>query len=241
MKLKYYMRGVGVGILFTMFIFLVIIIPNLQLDRIISNNVTPAADAEGVSGLLGAVEGKNDNNDKIEMSEADPDNSVNTILPKADNAVTENSETAVANDYTDNYENPDSADIVEDAEQADASVTTVETDTTGNAEEDTDAAVSVDENEQIIFSENEPVKEDTDVQQDVSLEQQLTVRISVSGGMTSEGFCKKAEESGLVKSWEELNEYMVSHGYARKLQTDSYTLSSDMSFEEMCKIVTQSR
>ena len=30
MKLKYYMRGVGCGILFTMFIFMVIIIPNLN-------------------------------------------------------------------------------------------------------------------------------------------------------------------------------------------------------------------
>ena len=32
MKLKYYIRGVGCGILFTMFIFMVIIIPSLKLD-----------------------------------------------------------------------------------------------------------------------------------------------------------------------------------------------------------------
>ena len=38
MKLKYYIRGVGCGILFTMFIFMVIIIPSLKLDNKIETN-----------------------------------------------------------------------------------------------------------------------------------------------------------------------------------------------------------
>ena len=33
MKLKYYMRGVGTGILFSLFVFLVIIIPNVRLEE----------------------------------------------------------------------------------------------------------------------------------------------------------------------------------------------------------------
>ncbi|MCR5727287.1 MAG: hypothetical protein K6G24_07465, partial [Lachnospiraceae bacterium] len=38
MKLKYYMRGIGVGIIFSIFIFRVIVIPNLKLENKIENN-----------------------------------------------------------------------------------------------------------------------------------------------------------------------------------------------------------
>ena len=56
MKLKYYMRGVGCGILFTLFIFVVIIIPNLKLkDKTEENtgNKAQTQDESDISKLVG--------------------------------------------------------------------------------------------------------------------------------------------------------------------------------------------
>lgn len=55
MQLKYFMRGVGTGVLFTLFVFLVIIIPNLDLESRLAEEdkkIEEAADKD-VSNLLG--------------------------------------------------------------------------------------------------------------------------------------------------------------------------------------------
>lgn len=55
MKAKYYLRGIGVGILFTMFIFLVIIIPNMKLsDKIESEKEETVQTESNLGKLLGS-------------------------------------------------------------------------------------------------------------------------------------------------------------------------------------------
>jgi hypothetical protein len=58
MKLKYYMRGVGIGIIFTVFVFSVIIIPNLEFEEItqLQENVNKQLGESKVSVLLGSGE-----------------------------------------------------------------------------------------------------------------------------------------------------------------------------------------
>ena len=59
MKLKYYMRGVGIGIIFTVFVFAVIIIPNLEFEEItqLQENVNKQlGESSRVSNLLGSVD-----------------------------------------------------------------------------------------------------------------------------------------------------------------------------------------
>lgn len=58
MKVKYYIRGVGVGILFTMFIFLVIIIPNMKLnDKMTADKEETVQTESDLGKLLGARTG----------------------------------------------------------------------------------------------------------------------------------------------------------------------------------------
>ncbi|MBQ6091878.1 MAG: hypothetical protein IJL07_11510 [Lachnospiraceae bacterium] len=59
MKLKYYMRGVGIGIIFTVFVFAVIIIPNLEFEEItqLQENVNKQlGESSKVSNLLGSAD-----------------------------------------------------------------------------------------------------------------------------------------------------------------------------------------
>nr|MCR4721205.1 hypothetical protein [Lachnospiraceae bacterium] len=58
MKLKYYMRGIGIGILFAVFVFTVIIIPNLEFEEItqLQESVNKQINDSKVSSLLGNAE-----------------------------------------------------------------------------------------------------------------------------------------------------------------------------------------
>lgn len=211
MKLKYYMRGVGVGILFTMFIFIVIIIPNLELKQIISENEQAADDTAKVSSLLGV----NDGSDAVPSSEQTPQSS--TIPTEAPTITPTSTPTPTPA--------PTGKPTLAPTEAPTAVPTPVPTkaptDVPTQAPTATPAAPT-------------PVStaDGTAV---------VTAKINITEGMTSERFSKLAQDKGIVKSWDELNSYIVSHGYAYKIQTDEYKLSSDMSFEEICKIITQTR
>ena len=65
MKLKYYMRGVGIGIIFTVFVFAVIIIPNLEFEEItqLQENVNKQLGESKVSTLLGSGEKTSETSD----------------------------------------------------------------------------------------------------------------------------------------------------------------------------------
>ena len=58
MKLKYYMRGVGIGILFAVFVFTVIVIPNLEFEELteLQESVNKQITGSKVSALLGNPE-----------------------------------------------------------------------------------------------------------------------------------------------------------------------------------------
>lgn len=71
MRLKYYMRGVGCGILFTMFIFLVIIIPDRDLNGKMETEKTEVQNEKnGLEKLLGVQENSEDDN----QNDADSEN-----------------------------------------------------------------------------------------------------------------------------------------------------------------------
>ena len=81
MRLKYSMRGVGCGILFTMFIFLVIIIPDRDLNGKMESEKTEVQNEKnGLEKLLGVQESSADDNKNSVDSEStgtDGENSAN--------------------------------------------------------------------------------------------------------------------------------------------------------------------
>lgn len=250
MKLKYYMRGVGVGILFTMFVFLVIIIPNLELNQIVSEKTASSESAADVSGLLGVKEEaasdtdlpdqvdeqtslSDDKTELIDTKDAVAD-STDDVSAATPGAISMNGEENTQAEL----QSAENSSTTADADAAENTETSENAADAENADSQGDVSPSPDQTEENAQSASDSTQQENVTTSDGNV---ITAKISITGGMTSERFCRKAEESGIVTSWEELNEYMVDHGYARKLQTDSYTLSSDMTFEQICKIITQTR
>lgn len=115
MKVKYYMRGVGVGMLFTAFIFVAVIIPNLKFENKVKNGTEVSAqeaDKEAVSGLLGnsGSEGENSNaplnNGQEEMKPDDADKPEQNDMQNDTQADTQPDKEAVPTEETESENEP---------------------------------------------------------------------------------------------------------------------------------------
>ncbi|MBR4725689.1 MAG: hypothetical protein IK071_07920, partial [Lachnospiraceae bacterium] len=70
------------------------------------------------------------------------------------------------------------------------------------------------------------------------VEEDGSVKFTITKGMTSEKLSSSLEKLGIVDDWKDLNTYIVKHGYALKIQIGTFTLKPGMSNDEICRIVT---
>lgn len=66
----------------------------------------------------------------------------------------------------------------------------------------------------------------------------VTATIVIERGNTATVVCNKIQEAGIVKSGEDFKKYLVKYNLTDYINVGSYTLSSDMSFEEIAGILT---
>jgi len=66
----------------------------------------------------------------------------------------------------------------------------------------------------------------------------VTATIVIERGNTATVVCNKMQEAGIVESGEEFKKYLVQYNLTDYINVGSYTLSSDMSYKEMAKLLT---
>ncbi len=66
-----------------------------------------------------------------------------------------------------------------------------------------------------------------------------TATITINGGSSSETACSILKNAGLIDNAEDLNRYMIQHGYDRTIQPGTYTIAYGLSFDEICKKIAQ--
>lgn len=62
--------------------------------------------------------------------------------------------------------------------------------------------------------------------------------LTVSPGMTPKEIADQLESSGIIRNASDLNSYLVNGGLADKIQIGEYDLHSDMTLEEISKLLT---
>ncbi len=240
MKLKYYMRGVGTGILFTLFVFVVIIIPNLKLENKISEATgnTPANAQEGgdVSSLVGhntATPTPPPRGDGPTLTE-DPTQEQGTTLSPTPGGTTAETQTptssqseAPANTQEPTPTPEPTAEPTKDPtptpESAVTPTTTVTPDPTATPEPTVTPA---------------PTKTPTTVPTPTAtVDEEGKIILKVTAGMTSEIFCQALEKYEVISSWRDLNSYISRHGWSEKLQVGTYSFTKGMSFDSICRKV----
>lgn len=66
----------------------------------------------------------------------------------------------------------------------------------------------------------------------------VTAQIAIERGNTAAVVCAKIQEAGIVADGSDLTNYLVWNGFADYINIGTYSLSSDMSYEEIAKILT---
>lgn len=86
--------------------------------------------------------------------------------------------------------------------------------------------------------EPEPSPTPTNVPTKAPEEEVVSATIQVRAGMTSTQVCKLIAEAGIVDDWSELNQYMISAKLTDYINVGTFVLSSDMSKEEIGHVLT---
>lgn len=66
----------------------------------------------------------------------------------------------------------------------------------------------------------------------------VTAVIEVKKGMTSKQVCRLLEDAGIVKNWSEFNDYMIGRKLTDNINVGKFTLSSAMDWKEIARILT---
>ena len=237
MRLKYYMRGVGTGIIFSLFVFLVIIIPNVRLEERMKSNGASADGSgdtgrnDGLSGLLGdkGPDGNQDGSSDTPTPVYEPtptDAPADTITPTG-TAAPEGSASPTGTAAPTDTAAPTGA----ASPSGSASPTITPTNTPIQTPTPTTAPTGKPTSTPTPTTAPDatPIYEKND---------DGSVRFTVTKGMTSEKLASSLEKLGIVDDWKALNNYIVRHGYALKIQIGTFTLKPGMSYDEITKIVT---
>lgn len=241
MKLKYYLRGLGIGIVVTAIIMSITNKPEEMTDAQIKMRALElgmveesvladlqakdeSTEVETVEDILNQHAAEKDNQQEIPEEEA-----TDVEVDNEDAAVTENEEVAMEETATtDNEEVVSEETIVEDNKEATEETTVTE------PEEDTVV-------EEVTVANINEVKEKTDdSKQEDSIKDEVVENytiIKVEKGNGSELVSRRLYEAGLVESAVEYNQFLVKNGYDRRLSVGNHEIPSGATHEEMARIL----
>ena len=189
MKLKYFLRGLGAGIIFGALIMLAAYMTS-DAYKISDEEVIERAEALGMT-----------------MED-------NSILTPSDE---EDSEEEIASEdkvEPEVKEDIDTKDTTEDAESDTTEATTEATTEEATTEEVTTEEVT----EEVIATDNKT--------------------ITVRPGMSSYEVSIILRDAGIISDADDFDAYLNANGYSTKIEVGDFSCSSDMSYEELAKILT---
>lgn len=67
-----------------------------------------------------------------------------------------------------------------------------------------------------------------------------TASIEIRSGMYSEAVSRLLFDAGIIPNAAEFNLYLENNGYAERISTGTFTVSSDMSYDQLARIITRS-
>ncbi len=200
MKLKYYLRGLGIGILITAAI--------LTIIYHTKGSLTDAQIKERAQ-KLGMV-----------MATTEPD----VLFNASDDTEGASGESM---DETDNQ------DGTTDGETEPFS-----------GEQKTEPATDEPETEPATDEpETEPVTKEPEPTEPITAEPEPVVNsvtLTIRRGMSSESVAAELARLGVVANQSELNSYLENNGYSERIQTGDFIITSDMTYEQIARIITRS-
>ena len=220
MRLKYYLRGVGIGIVVTTIIFMI----SISLHK---NDTEPQNSAA-----------ENDKSTTVSEAEenAQKADAAGTETESADTGKTDLADTQAA-DKAD-ADKPDKNES--DVKQPDASKTDEDNSDEKKPSEDT-AKDNTASGQQSSDKETESKKKNTEKKntEKKSTEKNTEkVRFEIKGGEYSDTVCQKLKAAGLIDDAKAFNEFLVQKDYDNGILTGIYDIPKDATYEEIAALLT---
>ncbi len=213
MKLKYYLRGLGVGIVA---IGLIMIITSLNHKQVSDEEVVQRARELGMEFSTTL------NNMNKEESEVVDEETDGETTEAGQEAIKENAQAEVKEE-TKETETENNVDAALESEDKDA--------VQGN---ETEAANTENNAEATTEETSQDTTEETDGNSGTAADgTEEYVVLTISPGDGSDRLSVKAQELGLVESSSDFDTFLISNGYANRLRVGSYEVKVGSSYEEI--------
>ena len=204
MKFKYFLRGLGIGIIFASIISITAF-QSTDLNTISDKEVIERAKELGMVEKQESVQDalKKDSTTEHEKDKSTIQDITKEESPKEDKKTTEKK----------------SKD--ENTEKKTTEKKTTEKQVTEKSTTETTTAKST----------TQEVTTETTTQN--NKQEKKTIQITIRGGMSSYPVCQMLEEAGLIKNAEEFDDYLIKNGYANRISVGTHSLTIGMSYEEI--------
>ncbi len=206
MKFKYFLRGLGVGIIFASII---------SITAFQASDMNKISDKEVIEkakelGMVEKQESVQDTLKKEPATEGTKEKVTTQTVANQDTTTKDESQTKKKT-TKDNTSEQKTTEEKTTKEKTTEQVTTQATTQESTTQKST--------TEKSTTQEKKPEKK--------------TVQITIRGGMSSYPVCQMLQELGMVKDAAEFDDYLVKNGYANRISVGTHTLTIGMSFEEI--------
>lgn len=209
MRMKYYLRGMGIGIMGTVLIFMVALIfykPNLSDADVIKRAEALGMVMVGDEGTISeAQDSASESDDVLHFGdEEQAQDTSSNVDPVANNDSATSSDTPAMTEKP-QYTVP----LSEDTEDSSADASDDGTGTGSAASAGNSSATT-----------------------------SKAGKITIAGGDSSETISRKLASADLIDDADEFNSYLVQHGYDRTLQNGEFSIPEGSSYEDISRIIT---
>ncbi len=235
MKLRYYLRGLGIGILVTAFILGVAKKEDASMtDAQIKERAYELGMVDSNTLVLSDL--RNENRETSEQDTADMMSETEEYLEEAD--ITQNTEEHL--EEADMIQNQNTEEALE--LDADNESETKEDSIEDNSEETENMAVTKEDavEEQSGVTESDTVISDQVISEDTYIKNGIAY-FKIVSGEGSYNVSKVLEELKLIEEAETFDDYLCSNGHSTKIRTGNYAITVGTSEEEIIKIITGNR
>lgn len=251
MKLKYYLKGFGIGIIFATLVLSISFYVRKNENKNISRQ-----EVERLAAAYGMVYPEENTEGEIRQ-----DRSGESVLMKENEAdkETDNETDRERDNETDKETNNETETTLEAGtvriSEADEGTETVEESETGRGTETDRETENGRETETVQEAEPateavseaaeditdvvpEPTTEDvtTAVSEDLSIERRT---ITIVSGMDASAVARLLEASGIIENAEEFNRYLMESGYTKRIRTGVYTFAVGTDYETIAEEFTK--
>ena len=243
MKLKYYLRGLGIGIIVTAIIMSFIKKPEELTD----------AEIKARAAMLGMVEKnvladiqENSNLSKETVKEENKIETVPEIEDTETDLVKENmgeldsaeelSNTEKADEVTENLAVEKKEEVI-DHKETEKQEEVIDHKETEKKEEVVDHKETEKKEEVVDHKETEKTEESANNKDVESVEKYIIITIEPGNG--SETVCQKLLEAGLINSVKDYNKYLIQNGYDRSLRSGNHEIPVGATEKEMAQILCE--